>query len=65
MDKNRCDRTNKLKLSKIEAMIYLANSEFLQKKHHFKHRRKETRFYECEFCGFYHLTSQSKNRKEF
>lgn len=60
-----CTKTGKIKFTKIDAMILLANSSFVQKKFHFKHKRKELRYYKCKFCKCYHLTSDSSLHKSF
>jgi len=55
---------NKRKFSKLSAMICVANSEFTNKKYKGHTKRKECRFYYCEKCKSYHLTSKEEKDVE-
>ena len=52
-----CDKE---KFTKLEAMIYLANSDLIDKIRKGRTKRKECRYYYCDECKAYHLTSMSK-----
>lgn len=52
-------KCNKKKFTKFEAMLYLVNSDYRQKRGRTK--RKECRYYYCKECDAYHLTSMSSN----
>ena len=54
-------KCNKKKFSKFEAMLYLVNSDFKNKKRKGRTKRKECRYYYCKQCNAYHLTSMSSN----
>jgi len=47
---------HKEKFTRIGAALALASN----KKRRNSWKRKENRFYKCEECGYYHLTSQKK-----
>ena len=52
---SRCD---KIKFSKFEAMLVLAQAEIRFKKKKGKGKRRECRYYYCKECNAYHLTSK-------
>lgn len=52
-------RCNKKKMTKFEAMLYLANSDLKYKQSKGRTKRRECRYYYCKQCNAYHLTSMS------
>ena len=52
-------KCNKKRFTKFEAMLYLANSDLRYKKTKGRTKRKECRYYYCNVCKAYHLTSMS------
>ena len=50
---------NKKKMTKFEAMLYLANSDLRYKQHKGRTKRRDCRYYYCKKCNAYHLTSMS------
>lgn len=54
---------NKRKFTKLEAMMFVAQSEMQYKKRKGKSKRRECRYYCCKECNAYHLTSQFKTLK--
>lgn len=65
MARKKCSRTNKTRFpNELEAKIAMANIQ--RKNSHFRHQKSRedpTRVYRCEFCGDWHMTSQTKDRK--
>jgi len=51
----------KLKLDKIKAMLIIANA---QKKSRKNFNRKELRYYWCDTCNSYHVTSKKLSKEE-
>lgn len=56
---NKC---KKRKFTKLDCMIILSNINYRLKKNKYT-KRKEIRYYKCELCGYYHLTSQRKDKE--
>jgi hypothetical protein len=55
MNRQNC---KKKKLDRIKAMMIIANAN---KQTQFNFNRKEIRYYWCEECQSYHVTSQKSN----
>lgn len=53
----------KKKFTKLEAMMYVARSEMKNKKRKGKSKRKECRYYYCNECNAYHMTSKFNTLK--
>ena len=56
-------KCTKKKFTKLEAMMYIAQAEMQYKKRKGRSKRRECRYYYCEECNTYHLTSQFKTLK--
>lgn len=54
-------KCNKKKFTKFEAMLYLVNSDYRNKRNKGRTKRKECRYYYCKHCNAYHLTSMDSN----
>ena len=52
---------NKKKFTKVEAMMRIANAEVEYKKRKGRSKRRECRYYWCNECKAFHLTSQEYN----
>lgn len=54
-------KTGKRKHSELDAKLAVSEVERIEVQHRRrKYRETSQRFYQCEFCGAYHLTSQAK-----
>lgn len=61
----KCPVTGKPKMDKLEAQIALSRVIMKNKKHRRQRdQNRPKRFYRCEFCHWYHLTSQDKRSVE-
>lgn len=65
MARRKCSTTGKDRFpSKLEAELAIADIQRRNKSNRRRKFREEpSRSYRCEFCGTYHLTSQSKNEE--
>ena len=54
--KNKCPTTGKRKFTQIKALMVVGN----RRDGVGDRPKRETRAYQCEFCGTWHVTSQAK-----
>lgn len=58
----KCKASGKITLTELEAQIIVARAGVEESQH--RHRREvrlPRRYYQCEFCAKFHVTSQAKN----